>query len=475
MKRNLSILLVLTLLVAVSSLSDARVEDPLKGNTLLVTSLSYFPPSLKDAVGASFERMVYTRLSQYFTVMMNEKSDKGSHRYTLSLTLTKIGDAVSLDSSFRGDRGKKRVYSFSGKSMGDIPHLIEKLSKKLGEIVSLAPPFKEPSPSTRLHPSVQELEKKVRKRISKFVKYLPQGNTAQSSSFGGGYYYFSGGDITGGNSEEIVAISREEVSVKRITGDSLTTLFTRPIDSREEIIYLACGDLSGDGREDIALSLLTEEGIKGMILYYDGKEKSFKEVSLENSLMRISHDVSHGTVLLIQRMKGSGVPSKEVEFATLRDGKILLSHSIDSYEGFSLARGIPLYTGNTYHFIEFGDGYLRDHEDDSSLKVSGNIEDVRAVDVNGDGDQEILLFLSKKGKSRFFESLPMKNGFAVELYVPTGKGLKREYSYVNTLFKPGGYFPRISRKGRVNAFIVVSLEGNDFYPPSIRWRVVTIK
>ncbi len=475
LKRTLSIILVITFLLALCSPSDAHGSDAPKRNTLLVTSLTYFPPSLKDSVGASFERMVYTRLSRYFSVTMNEEKEKGSHRYTLSLTLTKIGNAVSLDSSFRDDFGKRRVHSFTGKSIGDIPLLLEKLSKKLGDIASLRSPPGE-TPSSRRLPSANTLlEQKVRKRISKFVKYLPKGNITQSSLFGGGYYSFSGGDITGENSGEVIAISKDELSVKKITGDDIATLYTRPIDRKEEIIYLACGDLSGDGREEIALSLLTVKGVEGIILYYDGEAKSFKEVSLENSLIRISHDLSHGTILLVQKMKKSGIPSQEVLFGTLKEGKILLTHSIDSYEGFSLAGGIPLYHGNRYHFVEFGKGYLGEHGEGNTLEVKGSIEDARAVDVNGDGEQEILLFVSKKGKSRFFESLPMKNGFAIELYSLTDNGLKREYSYVNTLFTPGGFFPRITRKGRVKAFIVVSLAGNDFFPPSIRWRVVTIK
>jgi hypothetical protein len=149
---------------------------------------------------------------------------------------------------------------------------------------------------------------------------------------------------------------------------------------------------------------------------------------------------------------------------------------IPAPEGTSIINTVPIYHGGSYHFINFSEERLWEGKGRlKTVRVGGIIEDVRPTDMDKDGDQEILLFVSRKGKSSYFDSLPMKKGFAVELYTIENGSLKREYSYVNEIDMAGGYFPSIYGNGAVRSFVVVSLKGNEFSPASIKWNVVTIK
>ncbi len=471
-------IIVLSLLIILAGNGFPALQE--EKTPLVLDTITYYPPSFKEDVGRSFETMLFTRLSLYFSVYFSVSEGKrGGDKEpspSMAVSLTKIGATISLDVTVKGRNGKKSPYSITGGNVGDIPRMLEELSVRLHSQLGRGERTASITQGKGRQVGREELRKRISKRISKFIKFLPKGEREYSATFGGGYYMFSGGDLRADGINEIVAVSEDEIAVKEIKGDTVETLHTHTLRGGEEVIYLASGDIDGSGGDEVVGTIFSGKGVTGFLLKYVGEKEGFVEKEFKNMIFRIWQDPKIGTRLLAQRIDDKGKPSGDIEVNMLVKMSLAKQRIISAPEGTSIINTVPIYHGGDYHFINFSEERLWEGKGRlKTVRVGGTIEDVRPTDMDKDGDQEILLFASRKGKSSYFDSLPMKRGFAVELYTIENGSLKREYSYVNEIDRAGGYFPSLYGNGAVRSFVVVSLKGNEFSPASIKWNVVTIK
>jgi hypothetical protein len=472
-KKRWKIYILIVVLILAASPRNGRSLEPQEKKKLLLNEVSFYPAELEESLGKAFVRMLYTRLFPYFEVIEKEPGKDGAWDYILNLSLTRIGDGVSIDFLLTDGRGAKTRRYLTGENTGEIPGLLEDLSFRLNRIAY----GKEEKPLAR---SVKPIEaappdKEMEGISSRISSLLPRGKLRFSPSYGGGYFRFSGGDVNLDGKDEVVAVSEKGITVVRIKEDTAANLYTYELKKDEKVLYLSCGDINRDRSSEIVATIVGSYGVRGLVVYYDHKEKKFTPLDMENVFLRILSG-REGTVLLSQPVASGGNRSGNVEINRLKGREIEMIQSIPVKEGVSLEYSTPVLIKGSYSMLEYGGGTITLlGANETSVKLDEVIEELRTYDLDGDGNQEIMVFLSMVEKSRFFESLSVKKGFAVEVYRITDYGLKRDYRFDNELLKAGGFFPRFSASGAVAEFVVIALQGNDFFPPSITWKEVRVR
>ncbi len=470
MRWVLHILLIVTILALF--VRNASSLEPQVRERLLVKGIEYYPDDLENSLGRAFERMLYTRLSRYFEVE-DQKGDEGDvWPYTLELSLTRIGDGISIDILLTDKGGEKKKRYLTGKNTGEIPGLLEDLSSRLSTIAY----GKEVTRTTGVASASKVTpEKKLDDAPSRLATLLPGGKLRFSPSFGGGYFRFSGGDVNLDGKDEIVAVSDDGITVVSIKEDALLSLYTYELKKDERVLSLSCGDINRDRNSEIVATIVGDYGVRGLVVYFAPKEKKFIPVILENVFLKTING-ENGTFLLSQSVLSGGKPSGKLEITRLEGTQIQVLQAIHIEEGISIEYSTPVWLNGSYSVLEHRGGTITLRgEKRLTTRLDGIVEDIRTIDLDGDGNQEIMVFLSMTEQSGYFESLSVKKGFAVEVYRITGDAFQKDYRFENETLEAGGFFPRFSSSGGVKEFVVIALQGNDFFPPSIKWKEVRVR
>jgi len=474
LKKPCNICVFLLILFLVSCLPRVVCAETAKKRRLVVTGTTYFPAELEKRVGAAFERMLYTRLFPYFDIIEGEPVEKEPWDYILNLSLTQIGEGVSIDILVTDEKGKKTRKYFTGEDIGQIPDLLEGLADSIKHVAygKMGPKRLKP-----IKDKETELSREPAKSLPpKFAASLPRGKLRYSPSHGGGYFMFSGGDLNRDGKDEIVAVREKGIAVLRIEDETVSNLFTYDLKKDEKVIYLACGDVNRDQRSEVVATIVGSYGVRGLVLFYEPEEKHFSPVDFPDAFLRIFNDREKGSVLLAQGITNKGGSAEEVEFIKLEGNQREKLWSMPVETGVSLENSTPVWFDGSYAILEYGGGSIQIRgAKNATYYVDEFVEDVRTIDLNGDGNQEILVLLSRVQKSGYFESLPVKRGFAVELFGVNEGGLFKDYRFENETLKVGGFFPRFSAKGAIEEFVVIALQGNDFFPSSIKWKEIKIR
>lgn len=468
----------LPLLMLVLSLLPAEgYSSPNRGvKTLLIRNVQYYPGDQGELSGEEIQKLIYSRLSPSFEVYQGEMVDGKEWDLSLEVSLTRLGETISVDTILLDREGKKVRGFLTGKSADEIPFLLEELA---GNLTLLAygektGPSRVGGPATAAIFSTDEQKVAAPSRIA---LSLPRGKIRYSPSFGGGYFKFSGGDVNYDGKHEIVAVGNGKISIIKVQEDLLSKLYTLELEKGEDVLYIGCGDINRDGSAEVIATVSGKNSIRGLIINYDGKGKKYSLTVIEGAYVRLHYDQNYGTVLVSQKVVSTGTFGRIFSLNVLAGDQIQEKGAIDVEEGVSLAGAIPLWFNEKYHVIQFEGGELRFRGSgrESNYKLDGLVEEIRAVDLDGDGNQEVMVFLSMVEKSGYFESLPVKKGFAVEVYRISKSGIRKDYRFDNGLLRAGGFFPRFSSGGGIEEFIVISLQGNDFFPSTIKWKEVTIR
>ncbi len=469
MRYALHILLIVTVLAFF--FRNVSSIEPQARERLLVKGIEYYPDDLENSLGRAFERMLYTRLSRYFEVEDQKAKEGDAWPYTLELSLTRIGDGISIDILLTDKVGEKKKRYLTGKNTGEIPGLLEDLSSRLRAIAYGKDISGKTSVASAVTVTPETKGDDVPLRLSNL---LPSGKLRFSPSFGGGYFRFSGGDVNLDGKDEVVAVGDDGITVVSINEDALLSLYTYELKKDERVLSLSCGDINRDRSSEIVSTIVGDYGVKGLVVFFDPAEKKFVPVVVENVFLK-TFNGENGTFLLSQSVLSGGKLSGKLEINRLEGTQIEVLQAIHIEEGISIEFSTLVWFNGSYAVLEYGGGAITLREEKRvTTALDGIVEDIRTIDLDGDGNQEVMVFLSMIGKSGFFESLSVKKGFAVEVYRIAENGFQKDYRFENETLEAGGFFPRFSSSRGVKEFVVIALQGNDFYPPSIKWKEVRV-
>jgi len=351
--------------------------------------------------------------------------------YLITGSITIVGESVSVDAKIYNIKTAEELLTAYTQSHGmdEVIPTISKFADEINEkILGRAAEIKITQPIRRkqekeqvLSPIFMPSEREERVQI----KYLKRERVEARA--------LDVGDIDGDGKKEIILMDHRNLFVYKVSEKSLLRILRYTESPTHEFIWMNVADLDKDGRAEIYLSALVGKGASASILQYQGgRLKKIGEVS--NWLIRVLDAPYHRKTLIGQRraldggfhgdvyvMKRSGKGLKKLRALKLpRFSNVYNFLEIDfekTHKPYTVVLNpyerLLLYDaslnliwksedlfGGTLTYIEDKSGNARQEDTGDYLYLPSPMY---AVDVDGDGKDELMICKNREKTGRLFE------------------------------------------------------------------------